>query len=333
MKQSILYKKLKNNLVQCQTCSHYCIIAPEKTGLCQVRKNISGKLYLLNYRKVVALNIDPVEKKPLFHFLPGTKTLSLGYQGCNFKCLHCQNYEISQHVDNISTQTISPEEIVKTALDQNLPSISYTYTEPTIFLESALETMKLAHQKGLKNIWVSNGFFSEKTFQLCAPYLDAINIDLKFFQNKLYQKTCHGKLNPILENLKRVKNNNIWLEVTTLLIPGYTDQDNQIEKIADFIKNELGDNVPWHISSFYPCYKMENVSPTPLKLMFEAEKIGKRAGLKYVYLGNITEQEKQNTYCPYCQELLVKRSNYFVESFINDVYCPKCKKKIDFIIK
>jgi pyruvate formate lyase activating enzyme len=336
MKQAILYKKMKNNLVQCEVCAHQCVIAPQKRGICSVRENQGGKLYSLNYEKAIALNIDPVEKKPLFHFLPGTEVLSLGAAGCNFKCLHCQNYDISQSPKEnkkIEGEKISSQQIIDLAQENHLPSIAYTYTEPSIFLEYALEIMKKARAKGLKNIWVSNGYFTEKTFKKIAPYLDAINIDLKFFNDNLYGQICGGKLKPVLENLKRITKSNIWLEITTLLIPGYTDQDNQLEKIAGFIKKELSPDVPWHISRFYPCYKMSNVSPTPPSLINQAIKIGKKAGLKYVYAGNLPSNQEENTYCPVCQTLIIKRTGYSIKRFDKKGFCPQCGEKIDLILK
>lgn len=285
MKQAILYEKLDNK-VKCGVCNHRCVIGDGKKGICGVRKNEKGKLYSLVYGKAIAEHIDPIEKKPLYHFLPGTKTLSIATIGCNFKCLHCQNASISQ-ADFISGKDLLPEKVVEDALRYNCPSISYTYTEPTIFVEYALDTMKLAKAKGLKNIWVSNGYMTKETLNLISPYLDAINIDLKAFTEKFYQEVCGAKLKPVLENLERIKKRKIWLEVTTLIISTKNDSPKELKNIAEFIKKHLGAETPWHVSRFFPTYKLIDLPPTEVEKIYEAVEIGKKAGLKHVYGGNI----------------------------------------------
>jgi len=301
MKEALLYKKLKNMKVQCQACAHYCIISPGKRGICGVRENQKGKLYSLVYGKAIAVHIDPIEKKPLYHFLPGTYSLSMATVGCNLACKNCQNWDISQGPKGLSLndspwprtvikgQSLSPEKIVQEALTNHCPSISYTYTEPTIFLEYALATMKLAKEKGLKNIWVTNGFMSPQTLELIIPELDAANVDLKSFDDDFYQKYCEGKLKPVLANLKELKRKNIWLEITTLIIPSLTDQTAMLKKIAQFIKKELGPETPWHISRFFPevSWQLQDLPATSLASLEKAEQIGLQAGLKYVYKGNI----------------------------------------------
>lgn len=329
MKEALLYKKLNNNDVKCLVCHHQCLISQGQRGLCGVRENQRGKLYSLVYNKIIAFHLDPIEKKPLFHFLPNTYSLSVATMGCNFFCLHCQNYDISQGLrknKKIMGEKISPKKTVSLALQYKVPSISYTYTEPTIFLEYALETMKLAKKQGLKNVWVSNGYFSSQTLKLITPYLDAINIDLKFFDSNFYQKICGGKLKPILNNLKLLKKSKIWLEITTLLIPGYTDKNKQLEEIALFIKKELGEDVPWHISAFYPVYKMNNISPTPLRLIERAVDIGQKTGLKYVYAGNLNINE--DTFCPQCQKKVIERKNYNIKIHLKNDFCSQCGNKI-----
>jgi len=345
MKEAILYEKLKNKAVRCQACAHGCVIAPGRRGFCGVRENQNGKLYSLVYGKAVAINIDPIEKKPFFHWLPGSYSLSVATVGCNFKCLHCQNYDISQMPRDFNGQIIgeemSPEEIVKLAIKNNLPSISYTYTEPTIFLEYALETMKLAKKKGLKNNWVTNGYMTKETLKLVSPYLDAANVDLKFFRDDLYQENSGARLQPVLDSLRWIKKpprcgsgqDKIWVEVTTLVIPGYTDQGNQFEEIAKFIKKELGPETPWHISRFYPAYKMLDVPPTPPETIYQAYEIGKKIGLKYVYAGNLPGNQKENTYCPNCGELNIKRIGYEIERLDKDGKCRKCGESINLILK
>ena len=279
--------------VKCSICNHHCLILPDKTGICGVRLNQGGKLYSLVYGRPISVNIDPIEKKPLYHFMPDTSTLSFGTFGCNFRCGWCQNFEISQSnksdlniIEKLSLK-VTPQKMVAMANKEKCPSISYTYTEPTIFFEYALDTMKLAHKSGLKNIWVSNGYFSEECFKKIEPYLDAINIDLKSFDNKIYQKYCGAKLQPVLDNLERIKKaQHIHLEITTLIIPGINDDGKQLNQIAEFIAS-LGKNTPWHLSRFFPCYKMTDIPSTPVSTLKKAQEIGQKAGLKYIYLGNI----------------------------------------------
>lgn len=337
MKEAYLYKKLKNKAVKCEVCAHHCTITEGKRGFCGVRENRNGKLYSLVYDKIVACHIDPIEKKPFFHFLPGSYSLSVATVGCNFRCLHCQNYDISQMPRDYDGQIfgdgISPQEIVNLAKRNNLPSISYTYTEPTIFLEFALETMKLAKNEGLKNNWVTNGYMSKKTLEMIGDYLDAANVDLKFFSEDLYQKICGAKLKPILDSLEWMKRNKIWVEVTTLVIPGYTDTGNQFEEIAKFIKKNLGAETPWHISRFYPAYKLTNLPPTPEETIYHAYEIGKRIGLKYVYTGNLFGDERENTYCPKCGELNIKRIGYEIERSDKEGKCKKCGTDLNLILK
>lgn len=291
MKEALLYQKLPQKKVRCQVCSHFCLIAPQQRGLCGVRENQKGKLYSLVYGKTIAVHIDPIEKKPLYHFLPGTYSLSIATVGCNLACKNCQNHDISQGPKPdkpILGQEMSPEKIVQEALTNHCPSISYTYTEPTIFLEYALETMKLAKEKGLKNIWVTNGFMSPQTLNLIIPDLDAANVDLKSFDDDFYQKYCNGQLKPVLANLKELKRKNIWLEITTLIIPGLTDQEKRLKKIAQFIKKELGPETPWHISRFFPevSWQLQDLPATSSETIEKAEQIGLQSGLKYVYKGN-----------------------------------------------
>ena len=296
MKECYLYKKLDDGKVQCQTCNHRCKIAKGKRGICGVRENRDGKLYLLVYEKAIAAHIDPIEKKPLYHFMPGTKIYSIATVGCNFRCAWCQNDDISQAskidgyhipIEKIPYEDLPPEKIVANAKKFNCPSIAYTYTEPTIFLEYALDCMKLAKKEGFKNVWVSNGFMSSETLKTITPYLDAINIDLKGFKEESYQKYCGARLQPVLDNLKKIAKSKIHLEVTTLIIPGINDSEKELKQIAEFIANDLGKNIPWHISRFFPAFKMMNYPITSIETLDRAEKIGKKAGLKWVHKGNI----------------------------------------------
>jgi len=338
MKESYLYKKLDNEKVQCTTCAHNCVIEPAKRGICGVRENIDGKLFALNYNKAITVNIDPIEKKPLFHFLPGTQSLSIATVGCNLRCSNCQNYGISQgfkNVKKIPGQDLSPKDIVKLAVQNNLPSISYTYTEPTIFLEYALDIMKLAKKQGLKNCWVSNGFMSEQSRKLIMPYLDANNIDIKSFSDEFYKEQCGARLNPVLETAKQMKKAGIWIEITTLIIPTLSDSEEMFKKIALFIKNELGTETPWHVSQFSGAisWKLQNLPETPVQVLEKAYEIGKKSGLKYVYTGNIPGLASENTICSKCKTLSINRAGYTVQRYDKNGKCPKCKTSLDLILK
>lgn len=293
MKECLIYQK-SGDYLECKTCNHYCRIAPFKRGICGVRENNQGKLVSLIYGRLIAENIDPIEKKPLYHFMSGTKTLSIASIGCNFRCLWCQNDDISQMSKEASRDEImnkigfeiEPDHVVAHAKKANCPSISYTYTEPTIFLEFAFDTMKLANKADLKNIWVSNGYMSRECLNLISPYLDAINIDLKGFSESNYQEYSGAKLQPVLDNIKDIYKRKIHLELTTLIIPGVNDDEKQLNDIANFIA-KISPDIPWHISRFFPAYKMMDTPPTPIDILDLAESIGKKAGLKNIYKGNI----------------------------------------------
>jgi pyruvate formate lyase activating enzyme len=299
MEECRLYEKLDDNKVRCSTCWHFCVISEGRTGLCGVRQNKNGSLYSLVYGKVAAANIDPIEKKPLYHFLPGSRSFSVGTLGCNFFCANCQNYDISQMFGikgeanryggiNFGNDLL-PEQIVELALRYECESIAYTYNEPTVFWEYALDTMKIAKQKGLKNVWVSNGYMSEQVLNLITPYLDAANIDLKSGEDGFYKQYCGAKAGPVFNNCQKLKERKVWLEVTTLLIPGLTDHEDMLKNLADFIVNKLGKDTPWHISAFSGAisWKLKNLPDTSWSKMKRAEYIGKQSGLKYVYLGNV----------------------------------------------
>ncbi len=289
MKEALFYKKLKDKKVQCIACNRFCVIPIEETGFCRVRKNINGILYSLVYGKPVAINVDPIEKKPIYDFLPGTKTLSFGTLGCNFDCSFCQNYNISNAKEEKEINKIcntSPKKIVSLALENNCPSISYTYTEPTIFIEYALETMKLANENGLKNIWVTNGYMSSDVAKEITKYLDAINIDIKGdseFYKKLINET---DVNLVLKNIKFFKENNVHVEVTNLLIERENTRPEQIEWICKEIA-KISKDIPIHFSRSFPHYRMRKITPTRIDTLKLAEKIAKKEGLKKVYLGNI----------------------------------------------
>lgn len=300
MKKAILYEELPKKNVRCLACSHQCLIKEGKRGICGVRENKGGELYSLVYGCVVSEAVDPVEKKPLFHYLPGTYTYSFATVGCNLRCDNCQNWQISQYPklkngDIIGTKT-EPEQIIDNALKTNCKSVAATYTEPTVFLEFALDVIKLAKESQLGTIWVSNGFMSPQTVNMISPYLDAINVDLKFFDNKSYQRYCGARLQPILDNLINFKKKNVWVEVTTLIIPGLSDQEETFSGIASFIYKKMGADTPWHVSRFSPeiSYRLQHLFPTPVADIKKAQAIGKKIGLKYVYVGNVWEEDLDN---------------------------------------
>jgi pyruvate formate lyase activating enzyme len=335
MKESYLYKPLKDLKVRCFLCNHKCLIQDRGIGECSVRKNISGKLYSLVYGKLIAENVDPIEKKPLFNFLPGSATYSIATMGCNFKCFFCQNYQISQvSIDdsNIPGRFETPENVVKKAIKSNCESISYTYTEPTVFFEFAYDTSIIAKENKLKNIFVTNGYMSKEALDMISPYLDAANIDLKSFSDDFYKKNTGGKLEPVLNNIKYMKKLGIWIEVTTLLIPGLNDSKEELEQIAVFLR-DTGKEIPWHISAYYPQYKSK-ISPTSFKKIIEAVEIGKNAGLLYVYGGNVYYPGLENTICPKCGNEIITRNGFnIVRTDMNDNKCSKCNFKIDGVFR
>lgn len=290
MHEAMLWKLLPNNDVQCHVCHHRCIIKDGRRGICAVRENRQGTLYALNYGWTVSAAIDPIEKKPLAHFLPGSKIYSFATVGCNLRCSWCQNWEISQSPKpnkSIQGYEVSPEEHVKRAIEYHCPSIAYTYSEPTVFLEYALETMKLAREKGIKNVWVTNGYMTPETLEIITPYLDAANVDFKGADDGAYEKYCGAKPAPIMENMKYLFDHGVHLEVTTLVVPGVNDQEKQLKEIALALVKNLGLEVPWHITRFFPAWKMYASPITPVKTMELAKKIAQEAGIHFIHLGNL----------------------------------------------
>ncbi|MBI9016684.1 MAG: AmmeMemoRadiSam system radical SAM enzyme [Phycisphaerae bacterium] len=329
VKEAVLWQSLDNDVVLCNLCSFHCRIKPGQKGICSVRENRDGKLYSLNYNSVCSAAVDPIEKKPIFHYYPGHRSFSISCVGCNFQCDFCQNWQISQQPrrgDGIPINGYSPKEIVDAAVQSRCYSISYTYTEPTIFMELAADCGRLAKEKGLDNIFVSNGFMSIDAVDYARDFLDAINVDLKSMSHKFYRNICKAELDPVLDTLRYIaKQTDIWLEVTTLLVPGENDSDHELKKIADFIAQELGDHVPWHISRFHPNYERRNCAPTPVERMEKAYEFGKRAGLWYVYLGNAPDQGKGHTYCHQCDHLLIERFGFDICQYnIIAGKCPGC---------
>jgi len=327
MKEAMLYERLPEGKVRCGLCAHRCVISDGKKGVCQVRENRGGTLYTLVYGRAITQHVDPVEKKPLLHFHPGTRAYSIATVGCNFRCRWCQNWDISQMVRErhlIMGEEATPEHIVSAAEKSGCRSIAYTYTEPTIFFEYAYDTARLAQEDGLANIYVTNGYMTEEMLETFHPYLDAANVDLKAFRDETYRKYVGARLQPVLDAMKVMKRLGVWLEVTTLVIPGINDDDEELQDAADFVANELGVETPWHISRFFPAYKMTDVPPTPIRTLRRAREIGLEAGLRYVYVGNVSDEA--NTVCHACGRTLIRRSGYrILENRIQpDGCCPDC---------
>jgi pyruvate formate lyase activating enzyme len=290
MKEAMLYEKLDNGEVHCSLCAHGCVISEGSFGFCGVRQNRDGVLYTLVYGEVIASNVDPIEKKPLYHFLPGTLTYSIATMGCNFRCGFCQNWQISQMSkrkdSGTSQNTLSPEEIVRETKRNNCCSISYTYTEPTIFFEYAYDISRIAKAAGLANVFVTNGYMTRKAIDTIRPYLDAVNIDLKSYREDYYKTFCKAHLQPVLDSILFMKKLNIWIEITSLIIPGENDSDEELEQIAGFIAR-MDKEVPWHISRFFPQYKLTEHLVTPMSTLERAKAIGEKHGLSRIYLGNV----------------------------------------------
>ncbi len=331
MKEARFYEKREGKRVKCHLCFHECSIKDGSRGICGVRENRAGSLFTLVYGKSISEAVDPIEKKPLFHFLPGTNIFSIATVGCNFKCLHCQNYSISQAPagqGEIPGETLPPERIVFLAQQTGCQSIAYTYTEPTIFLEYAMDTAKLASLGGLKNVFVTNGYITPEALRAMKPYLDGANIDLKSFSEDFYRKVCGARLQPVLDSIRLYKDLGIWIEVTTLVIPNHNDSEDELRRIARFIADTDRD-IPWHVSQFYPTYRLLDQPRTPLKILERARQIGFEEGLKYVYQGNVPGAEGENTYCPGCGKLLIERFGYTNRTYaIVGGRCPDCGEEI-----
>jgi pyruvate formate lyase activating enzyme len=333
-KKALFFKKNSDSSVECFLCSHRCIIGIGKRGICGVRVNVNGELETLVYGDLIARNVDPIEKKPLNHFLPGSFTYSIATVGCNFKCSFCQNWQISQFDPSQGTHggfSMLPEHVVDEAIFNNCQSISYTYTEPTIFFEYAYDISRLAKEKKLANIFVTNGYMSRDALTMIHPYLDACNVDLKAFSEAFYRKFCKASLQPVLDSIKYMKELGIWVEITTLLIPHQNDSDEELQAIAHFIAS-IDTNMPWHISRYRPEYQYSESPPTPLKDLQRAAEIGRKEGLHYTYLGNVIEGN--DTDCFSCQEKVIQRTGYVINNqLINESQCPHCRARIHGVYK
>jgi len=332
MKESMFYD-VYGSKIKCNTCNHHCRIDTNKRGICGARKNIEGKLYVLNYGLASSINIDPIEKKPFYHFRPGSKVLSLGTVGCNFKCLHCQNYSISTaRIDDYVLKQLNPEEVVSLAKNYKTDGISWTYNEPTIWYEFTYDASKIAKKDGFAISYVTNGYITEDALREISPYLDAANVDVKAFRDDFYRKVCHAKLEPVLTTCRLIKELNIHLEITYLVIPTYNDDEEEIRDFCRWVV-ELDPSIPVHFTAFYPEYKMLNVPPTPIETLNKAYMIGKKEGIEYIYLGNIPANDNENTYCPNCGALLIERRGFLIlDNKIKDKKCPECNFDINIII-
>ena len=331
MKEALLYEKLDKKIAHCYLCSHHCKIASRKFGFCGVRENVEGTLYTHAYGNVIAAQIDPIEKKPLYHFLPGSKSFSVATLGCNFRCGFCQNWEISQQLNlpgaNLGEEEFLPADIAEEALRNDCKSIAYTYTEPTIFFEYAYETAQAAKENGLANIFVTNGYMTKECITMIKPYLDAANIDLKFFNDANYKKNCSASLKPVLDSIRLMKELGVWVEITTLIIPGENDSEEELAGIARFIAG-VDKAMPWHISRFHPDYKFRKYELTPEATLKKAHSIGIKAGLEFIYIGNISGWGN-DTLCPACKKILIKREYFnILEYNIRENKCRYCQERV-----
>ena len=333
MKEAILYEKLEEQRVRCNLCAHRCSIKEGNRGVCGVRENQGGTLYSLVYGRPISMAIDPVEKKPLFHFHPGSTAFSIATLGCNFRCRFCQNADISQwprERGSIVGDHVPPERVVEEARRYHSRSIAYTYSEPTVFTEYAYDIAVLARQEGIANIYVTNGYMTEEMLDAFYPYLDAANVDLKAFRDEFYKEQCGARLQPVLDSLKKMVQQGVWVEVTTLIIPGLNDSDEELRQVATFVAAEMGPQYPWHISRFHPDYQMLDRPPTPVRTLHRAREIGYEAGLRYVYEGNMPGAGGEDTVCPGCGRPVVRRFGFQVlERAVQDGRCRHCGAVID----
>jgi len=332
VKEALFYSKQDEHTVTCSLCFHRCTIKEGKTGICGVRENRGGTLYSLVFGKSVSEAADPIEKKPLFHFFPGSLSFSVATVGCNFKCLHCQNNTISQMPREqkfIRGNELSPASIVSLAQEHGCKSISFTYTEPTVYFEYALETSKLAKEEDIATVFVTNGYTTPEALRTINPYLDAANIDLKSFSDEFYRKVCGAQLQPVLDTIRLYYQLGIWIEITTLIIPHYNDSDEELRRIAQFIK-DIDPRIPWHITAFYPTYRLTDQNRTPVVTLRRARDIGLQEGLRYVYEGNVAGEGGENTFCYNCNNLLIQRLGFsIIENRIEDNKCPNCQAPLD----
>ncbi len=334
--RAYLQESLENKTVKCNLCNHRCLIKEGRRGICNVRVNREGSLESLVYERLTAQNVDPIEKKPLFHLAPGSLSYSIATVGCNFKCQFCQNADIAQMPSDrhgrIMGTPVTPEKVISAALKANCRSIAYTYNEPSVFFEFAYDTAKIAHEKGILNVFVTNGYMTSEALQMISPFLDGANVDLKAFNNDFYKKLCGASIEPVKETLKLMKSLGILVEITTLLIPGLNDDKTELENLALFITESLGPDTPWHISRFHPTYKLTDKPPTPVESLVMAREIGIKAGLRYVYIGNVPGEKSESTFCYKCGKIIIERLGFSVsKNCVENGKCSYCGALIDGI--
>jgi len=327
IREASLFEKLEKRKVKCHVCAHECTIADGKRGICGVRENRGGTLFTLIYNTVSSEAVDPIEKKPLYHFLPGTLSYSQGTIGCNFRCSHCQNWTIYQvELEQADIMEITPEESVARALALDCASISWTYNEPTIWHEFTYDSARLAHEAGLKTVYVTNGYITEDALRDISPYLDAFRVDIKAFNDEFYRETCRAHLQPVLDSSVVARELGMHIEVINLVIPGKNDDLKEIRDLIEWVHDNLGPQTPVHFTRFYPMYKMKDASPTPVATLEKAWQMAKDAGMEYPYVGNVAGHEYENTYCPRCGTLLIDRSGFQIAKNVitEDRKCPDC---------
>jgi pyruvate formate lyase activating enzyme len=332
-KEAMLYEKL-DSVLNCHVCQRRCIISNGKSGFCEMRQNEDGILYSLNYAATSSVAVDPIEKKPLFHFYPGSMVFSLGSLGCNFRCRYCQNWNISQaDIKKTSTRDMPPEEAIRLTKEYGCQSIAWTYNEPTMWFEYTYDSAKLAKKENINTIYVTNGYMSDEALELISPFLDAANVDLKGMSDSFYKELCEANLQPVLDNIQRMYDAGIHIEITNLVIPGYNDSEEDLKALVKFMAEEVGIEVPLHFSRFFPYYQLKDVHPTPVETLEKAQKMAYEAGMKYVYVGNVPGGDSENTHCPECQELLIKRDGFqiLVNKLKKENKCPECGAGVDII--
>ncbi|NJD29621.1 MAG: AmmeMemoRadiSam system radical SAM enzyme [Chloroflexi bacterium] len=329
---TILADRLPDGAVRCNVCAHRCLVRPGRKGICRVRENRDGTLVSLAYGRVVAANLDPVEKKPLFHVDPGSRSWSIATPGCPFHCVFCQNWQIAQGPRlglGLPISAMTPQEVLEDALACDADSISYTYVEPIVFLEFILDVGRLAHEAGLRNLLITDGYATPEAIELLAPVIDAANVDLKSFDDAFYRKLCGARLRPVLDGILAMRRAGIFLELTTLVIPGHNDSDAELRSLTRWIVEEVGPETPWHVSRFFPAFRMPDVPPTPLESLRRAAEIGREAGLAHVYVGNAPELEAEDTRCAGCGRVVIQRHGYRVRSLLaDDGTCRDCGHRV-----
>ncbi|MEA4841228.1 MAG: AmmeMemoRadiSam system radical SAM enzyme [Bacteroidales bacterium] len=327
---ALYQERLPGNVVRCLLCPHRCVLQEWRIGICHARINRWGELYTLGYGNPCSIAVDPIEKKPLFHFLPGRKIFSMAMAGCNLRCLNCQNWEISQSSpDDLKIYDLTPEEVLKLAEEHHVDCIAFTYTEPSVFYEYVFDIAKTAHDRGFKIVLVTNGYINEKPLLELCPYLDAVNVDLKCIRDDVYRRLSGGNLQPVIDTLKILKAQGVWLEITNLLVPGITDRSDMVHEMCDWLVKNGFEDTPLHFSRFFPAYKLDHLKPTPEDILLQAKMMAEAAGIKYVYIGNDPDLNGENTFCPKCKHMVVERSGYVVrQNVVQDGLCHFCGERI-----